>query len=54
VKVVQSQLNTHSYGLTVDGAFGSRTEAAVRDYQSRHGLTTDDVVGANTWNRLVS
>lgn len=38
--------------LTVDGKFGSRTEAAVKQYQSFVGLTADGKVGANTWNSL--
>lgn len=54
VKAVQSQLNTRGYGLVVDGAFGSKTEAAVRDFQSKRGLTVDGVVGPMTWNKLVS
>ena len=33
----------------VDGSFGSRTESAVRAYQSQHGLTADGIVGDRTW-----
>jgi N-acetyl-anhydromuramyl-L-alanine amidase AmpD len=54
VKAVQSQLNTRGYGLVVDGVFGSKTEAAVRDFQAKKGLTVDGVVGPRTWNALVS
>ena len=36
----------------VDGDFGSITEGAVRDYQSRHGLDPDGVVGPKTWASL--
>ena len=32
-----------------DGAFGPHTEAAVKAYQSGHGLTADGVVGDRTW-----
>ena len=53
VKGLQSQLNTRNYGLTLDGVFGSRTDSAVRDFQSRNGLGADGVVGPNTWARLV-
>jgi len=54
VRGVQSQLNTRGYGLVVDGVFGSRTDAAVRDFQSRRGLAVDGVVGPRTWNALVA
>jgi hypothetical protein len=53
VRAVQSQLNTRGYGLAVDGVFGSATEAAVRDFQSRNGLAVDGIVGPNTWCKLV-
>ena len=32
-----------------DGNFGPRTEAAVKDYQTKHSLTNDGVVGPRTW-----
>src|SRR5262249_10602443 len=32
-----------------DGAFGRRTEAAVRVYQSGRGVTVDGIVGGRTW-----
>lgn len=35
-------------GLTVDGAFGPMTKAAVVAYQSTHGLTADGIVGPMT------
>jgi peptidoglycan hydrolase-like protein with peptidoglycan-binding domain len=33
----------------IDGAFGPRTEAAVRSYQSDRGIAVDGVVGDRTW-----
>ena len=33
----------------IDGSFGSRTESAVRAYQSQHNLTVDGIVGDQTW-----
>ena len=40
------------YKLDIDGDFGSKTEAAVKDFQKKHGLTVDGVVGAKTWKAL--
>jgi TolB protein len=36
----------------LDGAFGGRTEAAVRRFQARQQLTVDGVVGEQTWAAL--
>jgi len=37
----------------VDGVFGSRTEAAVREFQRIFGLTPDGIVGPATWYEVV-
>ncbi|MFC3016125.1 peptidoglycan-binding domain-containing protein [Virgibacillus litoralis] len=37
-------------GVKPDGIYGPITEAAVRDYQLRHGLQIDGIVGPETWN----
>jgi N-acetylmuramoyl-L-alanine amidase len=47
VKRVQRAVN-----VMPDGIFGPNTEAAVKDYQRRHGLSVDGIVGINTWNTL--
>ncbi|MBQ9941003.1 MAG: peptidoglycan-binding protein [Clostridia bacterium] len=58
VLYIQQLLNTirRQYGtipvLTADGIFGSRTESAVRTFQSLNGLTADGIVGRITWNKL--
>jgi peptidoglycan hydrolase-like protein with peptidoglycan-binding domain len=55
VKALQSLLNAQGYNAgTVDGAFGSGTEAAVKRAQSAKGLGVDGVVGARTWTALLS
>jgi peptidoglycan hydrolase-like protein with peptidoglycan-binding domain len=41
-------LNQHGAALSVDGDFGANTLAAVKDFQSVHGLEVDGVVGPNT------
>lgn len=40
-------------GLTPDRIFGVLTETAVRAYQTSHGLTSDGIVGRNTWSLLL-
>ena len=37
----------------IDGDFGSKTEAAVRLFQKRHGLEQDGVIGPKTWRQLL-
>src|SRR5205823_11417435 len=39
--------------LTVDGKFGSETNAAVRAYQKTQGLAVDGIVGVKTWQDLI-
>lgn len=48
VKELQTALNSHGANLAVDGVFGKRTHAAVKDYQSSKGLQVDGVVGPKT------
>lgn len=40
-------------GAKVDGIFGRQTEAAVRDFQSRNGLTPTGVVDSRTWESII-
>lgn len=52
MKWLQYELNKHGYKLSVDGDFGAKTEAAVRDFQSKNKLVVDGIVGKNTIRSL--
>ncbi|QWV98221.1 TIGR02594 family protein [Geomonas nitrogeniifigens] len=55
VRQLQNLLNHHlrpSHTIRVDGIFGPQTEAAVRQFQTSAGLSTDGVVGIQTWKAL--
>ena len=52
VKTLQDMLNSKGYNLAVDGIFGSKTQAAVKDYQQKNNLAVDGIVGTNTWGAL--
>ena len=52
VTELQKLLNKNGYNLTADGIFGSKTQAAVKDYQKKNGLSVDGIVGNNTWGAL--
>lgn len=54
VKKLQTELNKYGYNLDVDGQFGSKTQSAVKDYQQKHNLQVDGIVGENTWGSLTS
>ncbi|QNN83104.1 C40 family peptidase [Brachybacterium sp. Z12] len=52
VQDLQTALNDHGANLAVDGVFGKRTNAAVKDYQASQGLLVDGVVGPDTRGAL--
>jgi hypothetical protein len=53
VNVVQALLNISGAGLAEDGKFGDHTERETKEYQRKHGLTPDGVVGKRTWPVLI-
>ncbi len=55
VKTVQTELTQLSYPVgPVDGIFGSKTLAAVKDFQAASGLQVDGIVGPLTSQALVT
>lgn len=56
VRAMQALLT--GYGLSVgksglDGSFGPATSAALKQYQTSHGLDPDGVCGPKTWRKLL-
>ena len=54
VKWLQYELNKRGYKLNIDGDFGKKTDEAVRDYQSKHNLEVDGIVGKITIRSLTN
>lgn len=53
VRALQKNLNGHGFDCgTADGDFGTKTDAAVRAFQSANGLTADGYAGQNTYKKL--
>lgn len=53
VKLLQTMLNQRGYKLKVDGIFGPKTLAAVKDFQKKNGLKVDGIVGPKTLAKLM-
>ena len=52
VEDLQNALVEAGFQVVVDGDYGDNTKDAVMDFQTRHGLTADGVVGPRTWGLL--
>ena len=53
VLIAQDNLNTLGFRTGgLDGIFGSQTRNAVLQYQKSRGLSSDGIVGCNTWRSL--
>jgi hypothetical protein len=53
VLILQDALNTLGFSTGgLDGIFGSKTLASVKSYQTSRGLSSDGIVGCNTWRSL--
>ena len=53
VCIAQDDLNTLGYRTGgLDGVFGAQTTSAVKRYQTSRGLTSDGIIGCNTWRSL--
>lgn len=52
--ILQAMLVCKGYNISVDSDFGSNTENAVKDYQSKNGLVADAIAGKNTFAKLFS
>lgn len=51
-KWVQFELVEAGYSLTIDGIFGAKSDAALRDFQKKNGLVSDGLCGAKTREKL--
>ena len=51
---VQWMLNQYGYGLSVDGIIGVKSVAAIKDFQKKHNLTADGIVGELTREALIN
>ena len=54
VTIMQTLLWSLGYSIQPDGVFGNQTDATVRQFQGRHDLKVDGMVGPKTWNALAS
>ncbi|MBW4584468.1 peptidoglycan-binding protein [Aetokthonos hydrillicola Thurmond2011] len=54
VRLVQQILiRCYHYEITFDADFGPQTEETVKDFQRKHHITVDGIVGVQTWRTLI-
>ncbi|EZH73636.1 hydrolase [Aquimarina atlantica] len=53
VHFLEEILTTLGYQVYVSNFFGKDTDIAVRDFQARHNLVIDGIVGLKTWSKLI-
>jgi peptidoglycan hydrolase-like protein with peptidoglycan-binding domain len=54
VWAIQYLLRVRGQTIVADGIYGSATRAAVANYQTSVGLTSDGIVGPKTWSALIA
>lgn len=54
VSYLQELLGKLGYDIPATGYFGTQTDAAVRDFQSKNDLVVDGEVGIKTWTVLIA
>lgn len=52
VRNLQGILHQINYSISLDGIFGARTEATVKQFQKDQSLLVDGIVGSKTWSAL--
>jgi len=52
VKKAQAALNDKGYNLAIDGRYGPSTQNAVRDFQTKNGLTASGTLDDSTMSAL--
>lgn len=52
IRAIQDKLRRLGYDITVDGQDGPQTQATVKDFQSKNGLTVDGIAGPATNAKL--
>ena len=52
VSELQKLLNQSGYKLNESGSFDTQTQDALKDYQTKNGLSSSGVADDNTWNML--